>query len=130
MPGTIDAGGAARWIPRMLKRHYTSARLLSAALSVFALMVIGWTWSQTQYAQPLHTNELSNMDDVSAASHSACWPAQATAPVCLPTGVFIQSVHFRTATDVNFTGYVWQRYPQRWPEHVSPEMIERIRSGV
>ena len=37
----------------------------------------------------------------------------------IPTGVFIQSVEFVKANDVNVTGYVWQKYSDDIPAEVS-----------
>ncbi len=39
--------------------------------------------------------------------------------ILIPTGVFILSVEFVKANDVNVTGYVWQRYRDDVPESVS-----------
>lgn len=33
-------------------------------------------------------------------------------PIFVPTGVFIQSIEFVTSTNVNVTGYIWQKYQQ------------------
>jgi len=37
-------------------------------------------------------------------------------PYRIPTGFFIQSLAFYTASDVNITGYIWQKYPKDFPQ--------------
>lgn len=39
--------------------------------------------------------------------------------IMIPTGVFIQSVGFVQANDVNVTGYIWQKYGDDIPDDVS-----------
>jgi hypothetical protein len=50
----------------------------------------------------------------------------------VPTGLFIQSLEFRDANDVNLTGYVWQRYDKMESEEppgiVFPEIIDSAGS--
>jgi hypothetical protein len=50
----------------------------------------------------------------------------------IPTGIFVQSLSFNNATDVNITGYVWQKYhqsekleaPQAQPGFIFPEAVD------
>jgi len=37
-------------------------------------------------------------------------------PYRIPTVFFIQSLAFSTASDVNITGYIWQKYPKDFPQ--------------
>ena len=37
---------------------------------------------------------------------------KAEKPIFVPTGVFIQSIEFVSSTNVNVTGYIWQKYRQ------------------
>ncbi len=42
----------------------------------------------------------------------------------VPTGLFIQSLKFLNAAEVNITGYVWQRYADDFPERFKPDLEE------
>ncbi len=49
-------------------------------------------------------------------------------PVIIPTGVFVESLRFESATDVHMSGYIWQRIDEDVPEampmgFVLPEMV-------
>lgn len=49
----------------------------------------------------------------------------------LPTGVFIQSLVFNSSSDVNLTGYIWQRYPLDYPYEkgvIFPEEIDSVNT--
>ena len=49
----------------------------------------------------------------------------------LPTGVFIQSLVFNSSSDVNLTGYVWQKYPLDFPYEkgvIFPEEINSVNT--
>lgn len=50
-------------------------------------------------------------------------------PVFIPTGVYVQSLEFKSANNVYLTGYVWQEYPKKpWAEtergFVFPEAVD------
>ena len=86
--------------------------LVSASLAV-AISVL-WYRAVTEYVP--HPGQLTSpavTDD-----HLARRPSGPDR-VLIPTGVFIQSLHFVTASDVNVTGYIWQKYSDAVPEDVS-----------
>lgn len=39
-------------------------------------------------------------------------------PTVVPTGLFIQSIHFASGNEVDVTGYVWQKYPDGTPKEL------------
>jgi hypothetical protein len=43
----------------------------------------------------------------------------AAAPLEVPTGVFIQSIEFSSASNVVVTGYIWQKYADNFPADVA-----------
>lgn len=51
--------------------------------------------------------------------------------IFVPTGVFIQSLEFVNASDVNITGYIWQKYTHDLPNDISRGFIfpEQVQSG-
>ncbi|MDX2064435.1 MAG: hypothetical protein SFX74_01700 [Fimbriimonadaceae bacterium] len=44
-------------------------------------------------------------------------------PVTIRTGLFIQSVHFVSGSDVQVTGFVWQKYPLRAPKSLARGVV-------
>ncbi|MCC6313222.1 MAG: hypothetical protein IT337_04360 [Thermomicrobiales bacterium] len=56
-------------------------------------------------------------------------------PIRIPTGVMIQSVEFRSAVNVQVSGYVWQRYDKSVPDDVErgfvlPEAVAEAYSST
>ncbi len=45
-------------------------------------------------------------------------------PVEIPTGIFIQSLKFFNSSEVNLTGYIWQRFADGLHDHVVPARDE------
>jgi hypothetical protein len=77
------------------------------------------------------TDELSAHNDLLDKMEKAGYPSMADIEL-VPTGLFIQSLEFRDANDVNLTGYVWQRYDKMESEEppgiVFPEIIDSAGS--
>lgn len=55
----------------------------------------------------------------------------------IKTGIFIQSLQFFNSTEVNITGYIWQRYQKGLHDSIKPErgevgfiLPEQVNSGV
>src|SRR5690606_14091594 len=44
-------------------------------------------------------------------------------PIYVPTGLFIQSIEFQSATNVQVTGYLWQRYSKYHNQDISKGFI-------
>ena len=44
-------------------------------------------------------------------------------PYRIPTGFFIQSLAFVTPSDINITGYIWQKYPENFPKEIKKGFI-------
>ena len=100
-----------------------------AVTFVFAALVgIRWYIEDSAY-EPNEcqlTDELAVYNDLSKKLEMAGYPSDTDLKGVL-TGVFIQSIEFADANDVNLTGYVWQRYYKTGPEEppgvVFPEII-------
>ncbi len=56
-------------------------------------------------------------------------PFKSGTPIEVPTGLFIQSVAFDNSSDVNLTGYIWQKYPLDFPFERGVTFPEQISSG-
>ena len=52
-------------------------------------------------------------------------------PLYIPTGIFLQSFQFVNATEVNITGYIWQRYTKGIHDDLSRGFVlpEAVNSG-
>jgi hypothetical protein len=72
------------------------------------------------------TDELTAHNDLLKKLAKAGYPSLADLQL-VPTGVFIQSLEFKDANDINLTGYVWQRYDKMESEEppciVFPEVV-------
>jgi hypothetical protein len=72
------------------------------------------------------TDELAVYNDFSKKLEKAGYPSDSDLKGVM-TGVFIQSIEFADANDVNLTGYVWQRFyktdPKGPPGVVFPEIV-------
>ena len=90
----------------------------SALLSLVAVALMALQWTSIEQAVPEGSRILVDDADLRAALTEAA-AAKATVqfqedapPVEVPTGFFIQSVAFVSPSDVNVTGYAWQKYPR------------------
>lgn len=82
----------------------------SVVLTLGLVVVLGAQWAATNRAD-VPTGQLTTDDEVEGYLAAGNWvdrnlPDAAT----LPTGVFIQSLKFESATDVHMTGFVWGSY--------------------
>jgi hypothetical protein len=104
---------------------------LSFAVSVALAVLIGFQWYTEHISyQPNRcqlVDELSAHNDLLKKLRQAGYPAHTNLEL-VPTGVFIQSLEFKDANDVNLTGYVWQRYDTKDftepPGIVFPEAVD------
>ncbi len=92
------------------------------------LVGIGWYIEDSSY-EPNEcqlTDELTAHNDLLKKMEKAGYPSDADLAL-VPTGVFIQSLEFKDANDINLTGYVWQRYDkmefEEPPGIVFPEIV-------
>lgn len=95
--------------------------LLSAAGA--ALMVLIWVSERRQIGDEISV--VRSMADVQALldAPDAVQLRGGERPVLIPTGFFIQSVAFVSASDVNLSGYIWQKYPEDYPEHFGEGIV-------
>ncbi|GAB4519661.1 MAG: hypothetical protein Tsb0020_38240 [Haliangiales bacterium] len=92
----------------MSDKHWWYATT-SVCLVCLLLIVLQWLRAVDTY-QPSQP-QLTDNQSVSELLANADYPGAAESPqIRVPTGVFIQSLNFMSASDVNITGYVWQRY--------------------
>ncbi|MDG1470864.1 MAG: hypothetical protein P8Q26_04795, partial [Ascidiaceihabitans sp.] len=102
---------------------HKTARLivwLSTAFSLVAvaLIVTGWLLvGHTLGARTKVINSAAELETfLSAADAKGTVENSKSADIIrIPTGVFIQSASFKSSTDVNLIGFIWQYYPLDFP---------------
>jgi len=111
--------------------------MLSLLLSLLAVTVIGQQWGQTKrdYGHGTHIvrNE-SQLKELVRHGDTIEFNGK-HAPYLIPTGFFIQSMAFVTTSDVNITGYIWQRYPKEYPANfikgfIFPEEVDSDNTTI
>lgn len=117
----------------MKKSNLVIYWLLSFMLSTCAIGVIAYEWSKTQRIQGYETNVVMNKSDLEKVleKRDTIEFQDGQKPYCIPTGFFIQSLAFITPSDVNITGYIWQKYPIDFPKDIKKGFIfaEVVNSG-
>jgi hypothetical protein len=116
-----------------------SLKWLSAAATAFLLAVLVLLWTMMNRFEPA-TFQLADRATVDEFLQETWEPQVAlekmTPTVKIPTGVYIQSLQFESASDVYLTGIVWQHYfdgvndAQKPPEGVAGFTLpEQVHSG-
>jgi len=114
---------------------------LSAAVSAVLIFVLVNMWMQmnqyevepTQLVNEQATNDYLNQyweEPLALASPGA------EATIKIKTGIFIQSLQFFNSSEVNLTGYIWQRYTNGIHDGIKPKkgeigfiLPEQVNSG-
>jgi len=115
--------------------------LLSASVSALLIFVLVSMWVQmnqyevdpTQLVSEQATNDYlkknweDKLNDAQSGSGST---------IKIKTGIFIQSLQFFNSSDVNLTGYIWQRYTKGEHDAIKPKqgevgfiLPEQVNSG-
>jgi hypothetical protein len=103
---------------------------LAALVSALSIGVVGSIWKDTVHTYKPRDNQLASQDAVQQLIAAHQEHAKGAEPaVLVPTGVFVQSLSFLNASDVNITGYIWQKYANDIPEDISrgfvlPEQVD------
>lgn len=118
----------------MTEKRWWSASLVVSLLFA-GLIGLQWYLEDATYNpnQCQLTNDLSAQKDLLQKMQKAGYPPDASLfPVY--TGVFIQSLEFEDANDVNITGYIWQRYNRKDydqpPGIVFPEVVDSANNII
>ncbi|MBE9032899.1 hypothetical protein IQ266_24490 [filamentous cyanobacterium LEGE 11480] len=83
--------------------------MISNAISIAFLTLTAIIWAYTANKYNPNTQQLTKPTEVEKYL-SKNFPNASQKRI--PTGVFIQSLKFNNATEVNFTGYIWQLHSQ------------------
>lgn len=77
----------------------------SYGLSVIFTLLIGLMWYAREQSYHPNPHQLVTPEDI-----DTYLDAKQVTRKRIPTGLFIQSFRFNSTTEVNFTGYIWQKY--------------------
>lgn len=105
-------------------------RYLIVAICVGCIGFIGYRWYREITVYVPNAGQLPTQEAVDTALDGS-HPDR----VLIPTGLFIQSVEFVSANDVNLTGYIWQKYRDDIPASVSrgfvfPEQVSSVDTVI
>lgn len=112
--------------------HKNVWRYSSLTICLISISIIGITWYQEVNTYIPQLGQL--VDEASVASYlenDTQGTDESADRVYIPTGIFIQSLGFVNAHDVNVTGYVWQKYSDDLPLDISRNFVlpEQVYSG-
>lgn len=121
------------------QRHWW---LLSSFVSTILIMVLIYLWIQMnnhEIKQPqlINADAVTKFIDENWLSRSDTTTLNKDSPpYFIKTGIYIQSLNFNNSTDVNLTGYIWQKYPIHFPKEIIPQdnevgfiLPEQVNSG-
>jgi hypothetical protein len=107
--------------------------ILSFIFSMLAVALIGYKWAEVQRIHGDETDVVRNNDDLQKvlSSRDTIEFRGSSKPYYIPTGYFIKSLAFVTPSDVNITGYLWQKYPTDLPKGYKKGIIfpEEVNSS-
>ena len=117
----------------MVKSNYVMYWLLSILLSAVAIGVIGYNWFEVHRIHGTESNVVRNESELEELlkTRDTVEFKNRQKPYRIPTGFFIQSLAFITPSDVNITGYIWQKYSEDFPKEIKRGFIfpEEVNSG-
>ncbi len=112
------------------KRSLWSLALL---LSLVAIVLISKSWSEAGRDYTVHGEIIRDQADLDRqlTRGDTIELQDGVKPYLVPTGLFIQSLAFNSPSDVNITGYIWQKYPADFPDDFSKRVVfpEEVNSG-
>ena len=96
--------------------------IASGVVTLALLILLVQLWSAISQTE-VETFQLTDQGAVDQFLDATWQSRRAADALEIPTGVFIQSLRFVSATDVHMTGYVWQRFPEPQPADLEPNFI-------
>jgi hypothetical protein len=98
---------------------------LSILLSAVAIGMIGYNWFEVRRIHGTGKNLVRNESELKKflEARDTVETEKGRKPILIPTGFFIQSLAFITPSDVNITGYIWQKYPEDFPNAIKKGFI-------
>ncbi|WP_299491081.1 hypothetical protein [Acaryochloris sp. IP29b_bin.137] len=81
---------------------------ISTGTSILFIALIGLMWFRIDRSYQPNLEQLANEAEI--IPHLNKQGISLNKSEAIPTGVFLQSLKFNNATEVNVTGYIWQKY--------------------
>lgn len=89
---------------------------ISSGTSIFFIVLIGLMWFRIDHSYRPNLEQLTNESEI--IPHLKKRGVSLKTSEAIPTGVFLQSLKFNNATEVNITGYIWQKYDKSVFENI------------
>jgi len=106
---------------------------LSFLTSTAITLILIFTWIKQTEIEYLPETQLTQHSEVQAFLDKEWESGQndflGEKTIQIPTGLFIQSLQFVTSSDVNLTGYVWQRLPVSFEQYNIEPLPEQVNSS-
>ena len=117
----------------MTKISPTLARFLAFLLCLIAVVLMVNAWVKSS-SEPVNDENIVRSDEDlgtfrTEQARSGIHPFVDGIPIEIPTGIFLKSINFLNATDVNATGYIWQHFPADFPYSKGVVFPEEVSSG-
>lgn len=117
----------------MLTFNHKLFWFLSILFSAIAIFVIVNKWLLVQRTHVLEVDVVRNESELEKLlnARDTVEFGGGQQPFFIPTGFFIQSLGFTSPSEINITGYIWQKYPDDFPEEMEKGFIfpEEVNSG-
>lgn len=81
---------------------------ISSGTSIFFIVLIGLMWFRIDHSYQPNLEQLAQEGEIIPYLKKRGVSLKKSDSI--PTGVFLQSLKFNNATEVNITGYIWQKY--------------------
>jgi hypothetical protein len=117
----------------ILLGHYKSGEkklwLFSALTAFFLLIGIGYIWNLALTYCKDNTEDTIRITDQATLNSfmhkyaDECVEKHIHSPVYIPTGIFLESVRFANACDIDISGYIWQKYNTNTHRHLIRELL-------
>jgi hypothetical protein len=112
--------------------------ILSFALSFVFTILIFFLWYRDDKLYTPNPKQLVDKTSVKQyldTNWKKTKTSEAEPPIYVPTGIFIQSLKFVSYSDVNLSGYIWQKYTDGIHDNISrgfilPEVVDSNQSAM
>ena len=117
-------------------KHSTWWWISAAVSSVLVVVLINlWVHMNNYNVEPTQLVD-AQATDAYLKDNWEGLPSQAGSTIKIKTGIFIQSLQFFNSTEVNLSGYIWQRYQDGVHDAIKPKpgeigfiLPEQVNSG-
>lgn len=105
---------------------YWAASLISSLILIVAIGTLWYISFNAEIKKKLNVTQVASqadLEDFKRHYTSESLVNHGDPPLYVPTGVFIQSIEFSSANNVVLTGYIWQRYADKYHKGLSRSIV-------